>query len=58
MLPQHLTEAILRARLAQLGHAPRYGHTLTGFEQMTAQSPRAVVADLSLSGLTRDAWHR
>ncbi len=100
MLPQHLTESILRARLAELGHAPRYGHTLTGFEQddcaVSARvgtaageiavqarylvgadggrsfvrktlgiefpgeslNARAVVADLSLSGLTREAWHR
>jgi 2-polyprenyl-6-methoxyphenol hydroxylase-like FAD-dependent oxidoreductase len=33
MLPQHLTEGILRERLAELGHAPRYGHALLGFEQ-------------------------
>lgn len=100
MLPQHLTEGTLRARLAELGHAPRYGHTLAGFEQsdcaVTARvtsaageivvqaryligadggrsfvrktlaidfpgeslNARAVVADLSLSGLTRDVWHR
>jgi 2-polyprenyl-6-methoxyphenol hydroxylase-like FAD-dependent oxidoreductase len=100
MLPQHLTEAILRARLAELGHAPRYAHALDGFEQdadgVTAQlatpegeltvrarylvgadggrsfvrkalaigfpgeamKMRAVVADLTLTGLSRDAWHR
>jgi 2-polyprenyl-6-methoxyphenol hydroxylase-like FAD-dependent oxidoreductase len=100
MLPQHLTEGILRARLAELGHAPRYGHTLAGFEQndcavsarvssaageLVVQAryligadggrsfvrktldigfpgksldTRAVVADLSLSGLTREVWHR
>jgi 2-polyprenyl-6-methoxyphenol hydroxylase-like FAD-dependent oxidoreductase len=100
MLPQHLTEGILRARLAELGHAPCYGHTLAGFEQsdcaVTARvtsatgeivvqaryligadggrsfvrktlaidfpgeslNARAVVADLSLGGLTRDVWHR
>ena len=33
MLPQHLTEAILRRRLAEWGHAPRYGHALAGFGQ-------------------------
>jgi 2-polyprenyl-6-methoxyphenol hydroxylase-like FAD-dependent oxidoreductase len=33
MLPQHPTEGILRERLAQLDHAPRYGHALLGFEQ-------------------------
>ncbi|WP_167761345.1 FAD-dependent oxidoreductase [Duganella callida] len=100
MLPQHLTEGILRERLAELGHAPRYGHTLTGFaqddERVTAHiataggaltvnarylvgadggrsfvrktlgigfpgeamNARAVVADLTLSGLTREVWHR
>jgi 2-polyprenyl-6-methoxyphenol hydroxylase-like FAD-dependent oxidoreductase len=100
MLPQHLTEAILRARLAELGHAPRYAHALDGFEQdadgVTAQvaapdgkltlrarylvgadggrsfvrkalaigfpgeamKMRAVVADLTLTGLSREAWHR
>jgi 2-polyprenyl-6-methoxyphenol hydroxylase-like FAD-dependent oxidoreductase len=100
MLPQALTEGILRARLAELGHAPHYAHTLSGFEQddcgVTARvqrvggeievraryligadggrsfvrktleidfpgealNARAVVADLTLSGLTRDAWHR
>jgi 2-polyprenyl-6-methoxyphenol hydroxylase-like FAD-dependent oxidoreductase len=100
MLPQHLTEGILRARLAELGHASRYSHTLSGFEQddcaVTARvttadgeialraryligadggrsfvrktldigfpgeslNARAVVADLSLDGLTRDVWHR
>ncbi|MYM30081.1 2-polyprenyl-6-methoxyphenol hydroxylase [Duganella sp. CY15W] len=100
MLPQYLTEGILRTRLAELGHAPRYGHALAGFEQdadgVTAQvqtvdgditirarymvgadggrsfvrktlgvnfpgeslNARAVVADLTLSGLSRDVWHR
>jgi 2-polyprenyl-6-methoxyphenol hydroxylase-like FAD-dependent oxidoreductase len=100
MLPQHLTEGILRTRLAELGHAPRYGHALLGFEQdansVTARvssaegaitlraryligadggrstvrktlgvdfpgeslGARAVVADLTLSGLTREVWHR
>jgi 2-polyprenyl-6-methoxyphenol hydroxylase-like FAD-dependent oxidoreductase len=100
MLPQHLTEAILRARLAELGHAPRYAHALDGFEQDAdgvtarvatpdgelalrarylvgadggrsfvrkalaigfpgeAMKMRAVVADLTLAGLSRDAWHR
>jgi 2-polyprenyl-6-methoxyphenol hydroxylase-like FAD-dependent oxidoreductase len=101
MLPQHLTENILRTRLAELGHAPLYAHALSGFEQndcaVTARvqragdgeitvrarylvgadggrsfvrkalgigfpgeslDARAVVADLSLSGLTREVWHR
>ena len=100
MLPQFLTEAALRARLAELGHAPMFGHELIGFEQdadgVTARlatprgeetwrarwlvgadggrslvrhaldigfpgktlEVRALVADLTLDGLTRDAWHR
>jgi len=100
MLPQHMTEAILRERLLELGHAPRYGHALSHFEQddegVTAQldtaegaltlrarymvgadggrsfvrkalgidfpgeamNARAVVADLSLSGLEDTVWHR
>ena len=100
MLPQHKTEAILRERLLELGHAPRYGHALSHFEQddegVTAQletpdsaltlrarymvgadggrsfvrkalgidfpgeakNARAVVADLSLSGLEDTVWHR
>ena len=101
MLPQYLTEGVLRDRLAELGHAPRFGHELTGFEQdgegVTARlakadgttatvrarylvgadggrsfvrkalaidfpgesmKVRAMVADLSLTGLGRDAWHR
>ena len=100
MLPQHMTEAILRERLAELGHAPRYAHALDGFEQDAdgvsarvvtpdgeltvrsrylvgadggrsfvrkalgigfpgeAMNMRAVVADLTLTGLSRDAWHR
>lgn len=100
MLPQHLTEAILRERLLELGHAPRYAHALSGFTQdedsVTAQvdtpdgalticaqylvgadggrsfvrkaldigfhgeamNARAVVADLSLSGLEDTIWHR
>ncbi|MYM23396.1 FAD-binding protein [Duganella sp. FT135W] len=100
MLPQHLTEGILRERLAELGHTPHYGHALLGFEQdgggVTAHvsssegkiairarylvgadggrsfvrktlgvdfpgeslGARAVVADLTLSGLTREVWHR
>ena len=28
MLPQHPTEGVLRDRLAELGHAPRFGHEL------------------------------
>lgn len=100
MLPQHLTEAILRERLLELGHAPRYAHELSSLTQddagVTAQvetphgaltirarylvgadggrsfvrkaldigfpgmalDARAVVADLSLSGLSDEVWHR
>ena len=100
MLPQHLTEGILRERLAELGHAPRYAQALDGFEQDAdgvtarlttpdgeltvrarylvgadggrsfvrkalgigfpgeAMNARAVVADLTLSGLERQVWHR
>jgi 2-polyprenyl-6-methoxyphenol hydroxylase-like FAD-dependent oxidoreductase len=101
MLPQYLTENVLRVRLAEPGHAPRFGHELTGFGQdgegVTARlatadgttatvrarylvgadggrsfvrkalaidfpgesmKMRAMVADLSLTGLGRDAWHR
>ncbi|WP_304529058.1 FAD-dependent monooxygenase [Duganella sp. CF517] len=32
MPPRYLTEGVLRDRLAELGHAPRCGHELTGFE--------------------------
>jgi 2-polyprenyl-6-methoxyphenol hydroxylase-like FAD-dependent oxidoreductase len=33
MLPQFATEAVMRERLAELGHHPRFGTRLTGFEQ-------------------------
>jgi 2-polyprenyl-6-methoxyphenol hydroxylase-like FAD-dependent oxidoreductase len=100
MLPQFLTESVLRDRLAELGHRPRYGTALEGFQQdadgITATvkgadgvetlrvrylvgtdggrslvrrtldigfpgktlGVRAVVADLALEGLDREAWHR
>jgi 2-polyprenyl-6-methoxyphenol hydroxylase-like FAD-dependent oxidoreductase len=100
MLPQFMTEAILRERLLELGHRPAFGHALVGFDQddhgVTAQiaGPRgeeilrvrylvgadggrsfvrkaigvdfpgetlgvhALVADVLLTGLSRDAWHR
>jgi 2-polyprenyl-6-methoxyphenol hydroxylase-like FAD-dependent oxidoreductase len=96
MLPQHKTEAILRERLAEIGHRPFYDQALEGFTQddegVTALvkgvrlrvryligcdggrstvrqalgvgfpgetlGVRALVADLDLEGLTRDAWHR
>ncbi|CAJ0785743.1 Flavin-dependent monooxygenase [Ralstonia psammae] len=100
MVPQFLTESVLRERLAELGYRPEFGHELTGFEQDTAGvtarivsqageesfrvrwlvgadggrsfvrraldigfpgktlGVRAVVADVVLTGLSRDAWHR
>jgi 2-polyprenyl-6-methoxyphenol hydroxylase-like FAD-dependent oxidoreductase len=100
MLPQYLTEDLLRERLLELGHAPAYGTALTGLVQDDAgvtatlssaagvhalrvrylvgtdggRSPvrhmlgidfpgktlgvRALVADVRLTGLGRDAWHR
>jgi 2-polyprenyl-6-methoxyphenol hydroxylase-like FAD-dependent oxidoreductase len=100
MIPQFRTEAILRERLAELGHAPRYGRELRAFEQdadtvaANIAGPggietvrcrylvgsdggrsfvrqhlgigfsgktlgvRAMVADVLLDGLPRDAWHR
>jgi 2-polyprenyl-6-methoxyphenol hydroxylase-like FAD-dependent oxidoreductase len=116
MVPQFLTEAAMRERLAELGHAPRYGCALADFEQdedgVTARvvigaagggkvdeadeaneaaggkrirarylvgadggrsdvrkrlgidfpgktlGVRAVVADVTLTGLPRDAWHQ
>ena len=33
LVPQFLTERVLRARLAELGHAPRHDHELVGFDQ-------------------------
>ncbi|MDP9563427.1 UNVERIFIED_ORG: 2-polyprenyl-6-methoxyphenol hydroxylase-like FAD-dependent oxidoreductase [Rhizobium nepotum] len=100
MVPQFLTERIMRERLAELGHFPEFGTELTGFDQdedgVTARlvtpageetlrvrwlvgadggrsfvrhalgiefpgrtlGVRAVVADVILSGLSRDVWHR
>ncbi|MEN2792339.1 FAD-dependent oxidoreductase [Sphingomonas oligophenolica] len=100
LVPQFLTERVMRERLAELGHAPEFGVEMTGFEQdehgvvatlQTAHGPervrarylvgcdggrsfvrstlqldfpgktlgvRAVVADIVLHGLSRDAWHR
>ncbi len=100
MLPQFLTEAALRERLAELGHRPEFGCELTalaqdehavtatvvsatGEETLRARylvgadggrsfvrcalkidfpgrtlGVRAIVADLILTGLGRDAWHR
>lgn len=100
MVPQFLTEGVLRERLAELGHRPAFGCELVAFEQnesgVTARlasaageetlrvrflvgadggrsfvrhaldigfpgktlGVRAVVADVVLSGLEREAWHR
>jgi 2-polyprenyl-6-methoxyphenol hydroxylase-like FAD-dependent oxidoreductase len=100
MVPQFVTEAAMRERLAELGQRPEYGVELEGFVQdaegVTAHisSPagvtslrvrylvgadgggslvrraidigfpgksldiRAVVADVFVDGLDRDAWHR
>ena len=100
MLPQFMTESILRERLAELGHRPEFGSELVGLDQDEAGvsmriarrageesirvrwlvgadggrsfvrqaldlgfpgrtlGVRAIVADVSLTGLNRDVWHR
>lgn len=100
LVPQFLTEGVMRDRLAELGHAPRFGCELVSFEHdengVVAQLAgkdgpetvrvryligadggrsfvrhalnvgfpgktlgiRAIVADVTLTGLERDAWHR
>ncbi|WNJ93909.1 FAD-dependent oxidoreductase [Bosea sp. 685] len=100
MVPQFLTEGVMRERLVELGHRPEFGCELVGLEQdedgVTARlvsgageevmrvryligadggrsfvrhaldigfpgktlGVRAVVADVVLTGLGRDAWHR
>jgi 2-polyprenyl-6-methoxyphenol hydroxylase-like FAD-dependent oxidoreductase len=100
MVPQFLTERVMRERLVELGHQPEFGCELVGLEQdadgVTARlagkrgeesirvrylvgadggrsfvrhaldigfpgktlGVRAVVADMVLTGLERDAWHR
>jgi 2-polyprenyl-6-methoxyphenol hydroxylase-like FAD-dependent oxidoreductase len=100
MVPQFLTERVMRERLAELGHCLEFGTELTGFEQnedgvtvrlvtrsgaetvrvrwlvgadggrsfvrhaLGIEFPgrtlgvRAIVADVTLSGLSRDVWHR
>jgi 2-polyprenyl-6-methoxyphenol hydroxylase-like FAD-dependent oxidoreductase len=100
MVPQFLTEAVLRERLAELGHRPEFGSELTAFKQrwnsiaaivggakakrtiharylvgcdggrsfvrqaLGIEFPgqtlgvRAIVADLFVEGVSRDAWHR
>jgi 2-polyprenyl-6-methoxyphenol hydroxylase-like FAD-dependent oxidoreductase len=100
MLPQFLTEAILRERLMELGHRPEFGRELTAVRQdgesvtatiagvegeetinvrylvgadggrsavrsaLKIEFPgetldvRAIVADVTVTGVSRDAWHR
>lgn len=100
MVPQFLTEQVMRERLLELGHRPEFGCELVGFEQdvegVTARvlgkageenvrvrwlvgadggrsfvrhaldigfpgktlGVHALVADVVLTGLARDAWHR
>lgn len=100
MVPQFLTEQVMRERLTELGHRPEFGCELLGFSQneegVTARlatkngeetlrvrwlagadggqsfvrhtleigfpgktlGVRAIVADVTLSGLSRDVWHR
>lgn len=100
MLPQFITERVMRERLAELGHRPQFGCELVALQQdargatATLAGPdgqetvharylvgadggrsfvrqaldiafpgktldvRGLVADVALSGLDRDAWHR
>lgn len=100
LVPQFLTEAVMRERLAELGGHPEFGRELESFEQDgdgvyariagptgeqtvrvrylvgadggrsdvrhalaigfpgKTMGVRAVVADVVLEGLSRDAWHR
>lgn len=100
MVPQWLTEQVMRERLLELGHRPEFGCELVGFEQdaegVSVQlvgkageetlrvrwlvgadggrsfirhalgigfpgktlGIRAIVADVSATGLSRDRWHR
>jgi 2-polyprenyl-6-methoxyphenol hydroxylase-like FAD-dependent oxidoreductase len=96
MVPQFLTEAVMRERLAEFGHQPEFGREVIEFSQdaegVTAQvgcemvrarylvgtdggrsfvrhapgidfpgqtlGARAIVADVELAGIGRDAWHR
>jgi 2-polyprenyl-6-methoxyphenol hydroxylase-like FAD-dependent oxidoreductase len=100
MVPQFLTERMMRERLTELGHRPEFGCELTGFDQnddsvvvrlkskagetrirvrylagadggrsfvrqaLAIGFPgktlgvRGLVADLMLTGLSREAWHR
>ncbi|MBB3213078.1 2-polyprenyl-6-methoxyphenol hydroxylase-like FAD-dependent oxidoreductase [Herbaspirillum sp. Sphag1AN] len=100
LIPQFLTERVMRERLLELGHRVEFGHALLAFEQdeqgvvvqlnssegtetvrarylvgtdggrSTVRAAlgiafigktlavRAVVADVVLTGLSRDAWYR
>jgi 2-polyprenyl-6-methoxyphenol hydroxylase-like FAD-dependent oxidoreductase len=100
MVPQFLTERVMRERLAELGHRPAFAHELIDLQQnaegviATIAGPdgpytlharylvgadggrsfvrqalgigfpgrtlgmRGLVADVSLAGLGREAWHR
>lgn len=100
MIPQFMTEAVMRERLAEMGHHVEFGTALVDFEQRVGgvrarvTSPRgdasidaqfligadggrslvrgalgvdfpgktlgarAIVADVRLTGLDRDAWHQ
>jgi 2-polyprenyl-6-methoxyphenol hydroxylase-like FAD-dependent oxidoreductase len=54
MVPQFLTEAVMRERLAELGHRPDFGRELTGFSQdaegVTAQVGSDIVRARYLVG--------
>jgi len=54
MVPQFLTEAVMRERLAELGHRPEFGRELTGFSQdaegVTAQVGTEIVRARYLVG--------
>jgi 2-polyprenyl-6-methoxyphenol hydroxylase-like FAD-dependent oxidoreductase len=54
MVPQFLTEAVMRERLAELGHRPEFGRELTGFSQdaegVTAQVANEIVRARYLVG--------
>jgi hypothetical protein len=41
MIAQFRTEAVMRERLAELGHRPHFGRQLAGFEQDETASPPA-----------------
>jgi 2-polyprenyl-6-methoxyphenol hydroxylase-like FAD-dependent oxidoreductase len=101
LIPQFLTERVMRERLAELGHQPEFARALNGFtqdadgvlaaiarsdgseEQLRARylvgadggrslvrhtldigfpgktlGMRAIVADVHVDGVSRDAWHR